>query len=343
MFDWEDLKVFLVAYRAGGIGRAAEVLGVSGSTVSRRLSALEEALGQALFVRSPDGLKPTDAARKAWSAAQGAERAMTGLETILGAHDDLKGSVRVSLSSEIMHNAVLPFWSKFSAAYPNICVEFLQSSTLADLERWEADIAIRTVRPPSTETLVITRLRDSFGALFAARTLVQRRGLDPDDQAALRDAATDGWVGWPWIDWVPSLSRMGFAQARESFYPDAKVVIRLENLDSIRLAASAGIGLAFLPRFIGLVSPALVEVPSALPESSTSLFLVSHRDLRAIARVDAVWRFLDETFRGSDDAQVTTVREALTDAYCVTYPAPRPSVDETTGHRETSGRRDTNG
>ena len=58
--DWDDLRVFLEAARARSVSRAARVLNVDHSTVSRRLSRLEYAVGGALFERARDGLKLTD-------------------------------------------------------------------------------------------------------------------------------------------------------------------------------------------------------------------------------------------------------------------------------------------
>ncbi|MEO0603311.1 MAG: LysR family transcriptional regulator, partial [Myxococcota bacterium] len=50
--DLDDLALFLVAIRAGSASRAAAELGVSISTVSRRLDRLESAVGSALVVRT---------------------------------------------------------------------------------------------------------------------------------------------------------------------------------------------------------------------------------------------------------------------------------------------------
>lgn len=320
MLDWDDLRVFLVAYREGSIGRAAEVLGVSGSTVSRRLAALEDALGQALFVRSPEGLMPTDAACHAFAAAEDAERCLTRVEGLLSAHDRPRGLVRVTLSSEMLHNVVLPHWPGFAERYPEITVDFLESPHLADLERWEADIAIRTVMPSSTEQLVVTRVRDSFSRLFGARSLLQRQGLDVSDTAALADLADAGWSAWPWIDWMPAFEQLPLARARQQLYPNARVVLRFESLESIRMAACAGLGLAFLPNYFGLMSPTLVPLPSLLSDKPHPVYMVCHTAIRHTARTHAVWTYLHDLLRGNDDDQLAMGRAAKTQAYGLVFP-----------------------
>ena len=69
MENWDDLKFVLAVARAGGLSGAARKLGVNHSTVSRRLSALEAALGTRLFERLPGGLVPTAAGTEAVEAA----------------------------------------------------------------------------------------------------------------------------------------------------------------------------------------------------------------------------------------------------------------------------------
>ena len=320
MLNWDDLRVFLAAYREGSIGRAAERLGVSGSTVSRRLTALEDALGHPLFVRSPDGLKPTSAGTRVWSDAQEAERHLTRMQVGIGELDSLSGSVRVSTSSELLHSVILPNWAGFAAAHPELSVEFVESTELADLERWEADIAIRAVRPQSGENLVITRLRESNAGVFAARRLLASRGVDPDDAGAVA-AVAGSFADWPWVDWTTDHADLPLARARAQIVPDARVVMRLASLETIRLAAAAGIGLALIPSYFGRVCPTLVRVPGPQLGGPAVLYLVGHAAVLNTARVRAVWEELVTLLRGSDDAQLAEGKDAVTQAYGIRFDA----------------------
>ncbi|MGH1344614.1 MAG: LysR family transcriptional regulator [Nannocystales bacterium] len=323
MLNWDDLKVFLAAFREGSIGRAAGRLGVSGSTVSRRLTALEAALGQSLFVRSPDGLKPTAAGTRVWDDAQEAERHVTRMQFGVQEVDELRGSVRVSASSVLLHTVILPNWSEFSRTYPEITVEFVESTELADLERWEADIAIRVVRPQSGDNLVITALRESKMWVFAARALLVERGVDPDDHAALCGVGSS--LGdWPWVDWTTEQRHLPGAALREHLVPNARVVMRLSNLETIRLAVAAGMGLGVLPSFFGRVCPTIVRLPEPNFDKNSSLYLVGHAAVRNTARVKAVWEHLVTFLRGTDEEQLEEGRTLLTRAYGVIF-------DETSG------------
>jgi len=72
MFAWDDMRVFLMVARTLSTARAAERLKVNQSTVSRRIAALEEALGMALFERGPRGIQLKSAAERLMGLAEGA-------------------------------------------------------------------------------------------------------------------------------------------------------------------------------------------------------------------------------------------------------------------------------
>ena len=61
MFDWDDIRIFVAAARAGSLGGAAQRLGIDAATVGRRVARLESALKSTLVVRSASGLQLTPA------------------------------------------------------------------------------------------------------------------------------------------------------------------------------------------------------------------------------------------------------------------------------------------
>ena len=72
---WDDVRVFLAAYRLLSLGMAAARLGLDTSTVSRRIAAFERELGVRLFERSREGLQRTLAAEQLFEAAEAMEAA----------------------------------------------------------------------------------------------------------------------------------------------------------------------------------------------------------------------------------------------------------------------------
>ena len=95
-FDWSDLTFFLAVARAGRLTAAAARLKVEHSTVSRRIGALEEALGAKLFDRRPHGYGLTAAGERLMAAAEGMETlALAAQGEIGGADLGVAGTVRI--------------------------------------------------------------------------------------------------------------------------------------------------------------------------------------------------------------------------------------------------------
>jgi DNA-binding transcriptional LysR family regulator len=283
MFAWDDLRYFLAAYRAGSLGRACEALEVSPSTVSRRLAALEEALGGPLFVRTPEGLIATPAGQAMVAEAEAAEASIARIRQ-LGqvAAERPSGVVRVSMPGDMTRLVLVGVLAELRRAYPELIVEIIETHELADLARIEVDIAVRMVRP-SAGDLVFTRLRETQLAMFAARSLIDELGPDP--------------LALPWITWIPELE-LAEAKWLAGNLPDIHVVSRVNSLTTMRLLAGAGVGAALLPRLFGRHTANLVELVSPVPLPPTQpLWLVCNAALRQIPRIAAVWTFLDQELR----------------------------------------------
>ena len=97
MFDWDDLRVFLAAARAGSLATAAQRLGVDAATVGRRVARLETALKSTLLVRSAAGLHLTATGAQLLERALDAESAMEAAGRVTQP-DLIAGAVRISAS-----------------------------------------------------------------------------------------------------------------------------------------------------------------------------------------------------------------------------------------------------
>ena len=150
--NWDDLKVLLSLSRYGSTRKAAAQLGVSNTTVMRRLDGLEEALAGKLFDRTPDGFQATALAAELLPIAQGVEETLNEAERrLMGMDAQLTGGIKVSLplwSAQPIYDAL----ANFSQRYPGIDLDISASDDHVDLARREADLAIRGMpkekRPP---------------------------------------------------------------------------------------------------------------------------------------------------------------------------------------------------
>ena len=78
--DWDDLRYVLAIARQGNLSRAASCLGVTRTTVGRRLRAIESGLGVRLFDRTPEGFSPTAAGQDMCEVADEMEADVLSLE-----------------------------------------------------------------------------------------------------------------------------------------------------------------------------------------------------------------------------------------------------------------------
>ncbi|HJL39811.1 MAG TPA: LysR family transcriptional regulator [Myxococcales bacterium LLY-WYZ-16_1] len=278
---WDDLRVFLAAYRERSLTRAAEALGLNQSTTSRRMSGLEDALGARLFDRTPEGLVPTELAHRILGAAERAEVASHEVARLgSAATDGVAGEVRVAMAVGMSAYVVAPLLRRLREAHPRLRVSFVVSTTLADLTRREADLAVRYVRPTRGD-LVAKRVFEGEYALYGSPEFAARLGPGPHAVGDL-----------DFIGWDPE--QTFFGEGRWEQEAGLRFVARADELVTRLELARHGVGAielatAFGDRFDGLVR--LDGLPA--PPLRAEVYLVTHRTLRAVPRVRVVWELLE--------------------------------------------------
>lgn len=285
---WDDVRIFLAALRHGSLGAAGERLGLDTSTVSRRLVALEEALGARLFERSREGLTPTQAAELALPAAESMEAALGRLaRDASGVETEAEGVVRLSVAPGMADILIAPALGRLRARHPKVRLELDATVRALDLTRHEADLALRSV-PPRGADLVAKKLLTAPWIAVGSPALVA--SLDP-----LR-----AWDEAPWIAWDRELASFPPAAWFAKHAGKAEVVLRTSHFVSQLVAAETGLGLVLIPEpFLQLRALVPVRLHEDLIASTTTLprddlWLVGHRALRDLPRIAAVWEFVAE-------------------------------------------------
>jgi DNA-binding transcriptional LysR family regulator len=288
-FRWDDAALLLALERARSMAKAATNLRVNTSTVGRRLDALEEALGLRLFDRRTEGVTPTAAAERLLSHAERLEAAAHGLlMEAKGFEVAPEGMVRVAMPPGLADHIIAPRLGELRARHPKLTVELLASTAYADLERREADLAVRVKRPERGD-LVAKKIGELQAVLLASPELVAKLGVlrDPSEVA--------------WLTWNEAMQHLPTGAWVKTAVPAANVLIRSNSVSALIEAARAGLGVVLLnPLFRGVRGLACLPVDSALqarlpPWPIESGWLVGHAALREVPRVDVVWRFLLET------------------------------------------------
>lgn len=174
-----DLILFAHVIDAGSFTRASEHTGLPKSTLSRRLSELEDELGERLMQRSTRRLVLTDFGE---SILEYARRLSDETEaaTALAQHRQVTphGTLRVSLPPEFRELSIVDIMTEFSRQYPNVRLELDLSSRRVDIIAERFDVAVRAATQlPDDSSLVARRVTTLKNGLFANPEYLKRHGV----------------------------------------------------------------------------------------------------------------------------------------------------------------------
>jgi DNA-binding transcriptional LysR family regulator len=283
MFDWNDLKYFLAVARHGSTIAAGKALGLSQSTVHRRLSEFERRIGRPLVTRHSTGYRLTEFGEKLRPYGERVETAIDDLERYVtdGARDQ-SGVIRVTCPEPIVQR-LTPLIERFHARHPKLRVEFVMSDRYLDLSKGEADIAFRS--GDTNDELVGRKIADSTWAVYASRTYIERHGK-PE---RVEDLARHRLVSFD-----ESLSNHRVVTWLKDVAPGAKVAARNNSVLGLIYAVKSGVGVGPLPTAIADAEPDLVRVLGPVSELARSWRLLTHPNIRRTLRISAFFDFVSE-------------------------------------------------
>ena len=276
---WDDLKLVFAIGSAGTLSGGARRIGIDHSTAFRRLGALEAKLGVRLFDRARDGYAATAAGEAIIREAARFDEVVLALERQL-AGEDLRpsGTVRVTTTDTLL-GTLAPEIARFRKTHPEIAVELVVANAFLSLTKRDADVALRPANEPP-ENLTGRRLAGIATALYAAR----------DFRAAGRTAlASENWIGFD-----ESLAHLGSARWMTAEVAPERIVARVDSLVAACALAREGLGIAALPRYLADPDAALKRISPPIDAMASSLWLLTHPDLRRVARIRAFLDFVAE-------------------------------------------------
>jgi DNA-binding transcriptional LysR family regulator len=180
-----DLLLFARVAEAGSFSRAAERLRVPKSTVSRRVAALESALGERLLQRTTRKLKLTEFGEGVLEHAQHVALDVEAAASLAGARQaEPSGRLRVSMPSDFASLLLATMLADFVAEHPAIRLELDLSARRVDLIGESFDVALRMGELADDASLAARRIVAFSNGLYAAPAYLERRGL-PAEPAQL--------------------------------------------------------------------------------------------------------------------------------------------------------------
>ncbi|MFC6670006.1 LysR family transcriptional regulator [Marinobacterium aestuariivivens] len=196
MISWDDYRLVLAVARAKGLPGAAESLGVTLSTVFRRLERTEDALGTRLFDRLRGSYQPTEAGLELVRAAERMEQdALAADRSVTGRDRQLTGTLRVTATESLTTFFLARHLPTFHSKHPGITVEIIPDNRLLSLAAREADISLRPKRP-TEETLVARKAGTIHWGIYAGKATAESLGRVTELSALAKCRVVD-WDGRP--------------------------------------------------------------------------------------------------------------------------------------------------
>lgn len=261
MGQLEDMQMFIRVVDAGGIGRAADQLGIAKSAVSRRLGELEDRLGTQLIQRTTRRSSLTDFGRRYYEEAMKIVDHIAEINCEASkAATDVSGVLRIAvpLSFGLLH--LSPAIDLFTRQYPDIVIQVDFSDRQVDLVEEGFDLAIRiaNLKDSSLQARKISSVRH---VLVASPDYLSRKGV-PHRPDALKQH---------------EILSYGYARSFLWVIADAQGVehqlklsskMASNNGDFLAKMSVSGHGISMLPTFLTWKSLAAGELVAVLPECS---------------------------------------------------------------------------
>lgn len=276
--QWDDVRYFLALARQGSLSATARWLEIEHSTVARRVSSLERALGLKLFDRLARGWTLTAEGQMLYEPACLLEENMQALQRTAQGHSALTGRVRISLPPQLLSYFVLPHLDEFHVRYPQIELELIGERRGSNLGRGEADIALRMSEPREPDLVARTLGQVSYGLYGTAAC------------GALSDPEQT-FIGFD--DSMPQLPQKLWL---DSHVGARRYALRTNDMTTMSQAAAQGWGIAMLPRFLAATDRRLKLLPTGITPPSLPVYLVMHADVRRAPRVRSTADYLIEMF-----------------------------------------------
>jgi DNA-binding transcriptional LysR family regulator len=284
--SWEDLRAFLLCTRHQSFRNAAEVLGLTGTTLMRKIDRLEEELGFKLFLRDQSGLSLSDEGKALLFDVEQMERLSFNIFRRASMSTEINGSVRVAVTEGPGNSWVLPRLIDFQKTYRKIMVDLRCAMEQADVSRLEADISIQIARPTNPD-LIVTKLGRLHIYAFASEGYRDTFGI-PESLADLKNHRIVKQHG-------VQLDETGYARILGLESLEGIVGISTNSSVAVLYAIERGAGIGFLPTSVTGLGVPLVPIDLGI-NYHMDLWLTYHKEFRNSDRHKIVIDWLKKIF-----------------------------------------------
>ncbi|MCK8464782.1 LysR family transcriptional regulator [Aliiroseovarius sp. S1339] len=279
-FDWNQARAFMATAEEGSLSAAARALGQTQPTLGRQVSGLEDKLGIALFERVGRGLVLTPAGRNLLEHVRKMADAAVQISLVAAAQTQtIDGKVRITASDVFAAHILPPVLRHLREIAPKLEIEIVAANDIRDIQRREADIAIRHVRPEQPE-LYGRLVQEAEAHLYAAKPYIQRRGR-PSTKA---DLSHHDFISFGFAEtMIAYLAPLGITITGDNFHIGSNSgVVAWEY-------AQRGLGISFMSAEVGDATPGVERVLPDMDPIVFPVWLVTHRDLHTSPRIRLIF------------------------------------------------------
>ena len=286
---WDDLRAFVTVVEATTLNKAASQLGMSQSTISRKIDSLEYSLGMRLLERTPSGIEPTNAGQVVYKHARAMQRNAADLRReVSGLDETSEGRVQVFAPDGLAGHWIANHVPAFCSANPNVALMLVSRLDTSFVPQMQTDVAIQLDECKHMDAIAI-----SLGHLhylpYAAPAYLQTYGA-PSTLAELAGHrilhhSNYRFQNDKWSDKAKALEHI----LQFSVMTNCSATL----YNTIR----AGGGIGLLPTYVEALDERLVPLDLNL-NVSVEFWATYHRDVRKIARIRAIIDWLKCIFDG---------------------------------------------
>jgi len=279
-FDWNRVRAFLATAEEGSFSAAARALGQTQPTLGRQVAALEDELGVTLFERVGRSLALTDAGVELIEHVRTMGEAASRISlTASGQSQAIEGRVRITASDVLSAYQLPPFLARLREIAPLLEIDVVAANDIRDLQRREADIAIRHVRPEQPD-LIARLVKEATAHFYAARSYLERRG-QPDSIESLTEHDFIGF-GDP-SRMIEHLRPLGITLSKDNFRLSSESgVVAWEMVRH-------GLGLTVMSDELGAATPGVERILPDMEPIVFPIWLTTHRELHTSRRIRLVF------------------------------------------------------
>jgi DNA-binding transcriptional LysR family regulator len=284
-FDWNRARAFLVTAEEGSLSAAARALGMTQPTLGRQVDALEQELGVVLFERAgrglvltPSGLELLDHVREMGVAANKISLAASGQS------QEIEGTISISASEAFSVYILPPIIERLRREQPGISVQIVGTNTTADLQRREADIAIRNFRPEQPD-LIAKKVSEEPAGFWATPAYLDRVGHPKfaDDMSGVH------FIGFESAEQMSDyFVKLGLKLAPSNF------VVSSANHMAQWACVKQGLGIGVMTDRIAEMEPGVMRAIPDMQPIVVPVWLTAHREVSTSRRVRLVFDMLAE-------------------------------------------------